>query len=281
MLVEIISKYLQSNKRLVVPNLGAFIVKTTENKILFSNLMKGDDGVLRRLLVENGIKELEAAGLIDRFVFEINYRLQNEGECAIGGLGRLVAKSNGAVAFEYNPSVSGANLEGDMPARKAAEKAAAQPEAKPAIEPNKQETEPESESPESVSEISPAEEPSKPRRTAAADVYGDNTEASRRVRPEKYTKGLRYGKGAKVVTGRESATARRSKNGDVIIKIAILVALLAIAVLLYGLYNDWRAGKLFSDDVPVIDNSEIYEEVPQSAEEGIRNPDLDYLTPKN
>ena len=69
MLVEIISKYLQSNKRLVVPNLGAFIVKTTENKILFSNLMKGDDGVLRRLLVENGIKELEAAGLIDRFVF--------------------------------------------------------------------------------------------------------------------------------------------------------------------------------------------------------------------
>lgn len=279
MLVEIISKYLQSNKRLVVPNLGAFIVKTTENKILFSNLMKGDDGVLRRLLVENGIKELEAAGLIDRFVFEINYRLQNEGECAIGGLGRLVAKSNGAVAFEYNPSVSGANLEGDMPARKAAEKAAAQP----AIEPNKQETEPESESEsqESNNEISPAEEPSKPRRTAAADVYGDNTEASRRVRPEKYTKGLRYGKGAKVVTGRESATARRSKNGDVIIKIAILVALLAIAVLLYGLYNDWRAGKLFSDDVPVIDNSEIYEEVPQSAEEGIRNPDLDYLTPKN
>ena len=280
MLVEIISKYLQSNKRLVVPNLGAFIVKTTENKILFSNLMKGDDGVLRRLLVENGIKELEAAGLIDRFVFEINYRLQNEGECAIGGLGRLVAKSNGAVAFEYNPSVSGANLEGDMPARKAAEKAAAQPEAKPAIEPNRQEAEPESESQESNNEISPAEEPSKPRRTGAADVYGDNTEASRRVRPEKYTKGLRYGKGAKVVTGRESATARRSKNGDVIIKIAILVALLAIAVLLYGLYNDWRAGKLFSDDVPVIDNSEIYEEVPQSAEEGIRNPDLDYLTPK-
>jgi cobalamin biosynthesis Mg chelatase CobN len=168
-----------------------------------------------------------------------------------------------------------------MPARKAAEKAAAQPEAKPAIEPNKQETEPESESQERVSEISPAEEPSKPRRTATADVYGDNTEASRRVRPEKYTKGLRYGKGAKVVTGRESATARRSKNGDVIIKIAILVALLAIAVLLYGLYNDWRAGKLFLDDVPVIDNSEIYEEVPQSAEEGIRNPDLDYLTPKN
>lgn len=281
MLVEIISKYLQSNKRLVVPNLGAFIVKTTENKILFSNLMKGDDGVLRSLLVENGIKELEAAGLIDRFVFEINYRLQNEGECAIGGLGRLVAKSNGAVAFEYNPSVSGANLEGDMPARKAAEKTAAQPVAEPVKEEIEPAADAESEQQEAVKENPLAEEPSKPRRTAATDIYGDNTEASRRVRPEKYTKGLRYGKGAKVVTGRESATARRSKNGDVIIKIAILVALLAIAVLLYGLYNDWRAGKLFSDDVPVIDNSEIYEEVPQSAEEGIRNPDLDYLTPKN
>ena len=285
MLVEIISKYLQSNKRLVVPNLGAFIVKTTENKILFSNLMKDDDGVLRRLLVENGIKELEAAGLIDRFVFEINYRLQNEGECAIGGLGRLVAKSNGAVVFEYNPSASGANLEGDMPARKAAEKTATQPEAEPVKEDMKPVEEPESapeaEKQDAGGEVSLAEEPSKPRRTATVDFYGDNTEASRRVRPEKYTKGLRYGKGAKVVTGRESATARRSKNGDIIIKIAILVALLAIAALLYGLYNDWRAGKIFSDDTPVIDNSEIYEDVPQSAEEGIRNPDLDYLTPKN
>ena len=47
MIVELISKYLESNKRLVVPNLGAFIVKEAGRVVLFSNLIKGDDGVLR------------------------------------------------------------------------------------------------------------------------------------------------------------------------------------------------------------------------------------------
>ena len=46
MVVEVISKYLATNKRLVVPNLGTFIVKKAGEQILFSNLMKGDDGGL-------------------------------------------------------------------------------------------------------------------------------------------------------------------------------------------------------------------------------------------
>ena len=54
MIVELISKYLENNKRLVVPNLGAFIVKEAGRVVLFSNLIKGDDGVLRSLLVDCG-----------------------------------------------------------------------------------------------------------------------------------------------------------------------------------------------------------------------------------
>ena len=36
MVVEIIAKYLESNKRLVVPNLGTFIVKVASESVLFS-----------------------------------------------------------------------------------------------------------------------------------------------------------------------------------------------------------------------------------------------------
>lgn len=293
MLIESISKYLLTNKRLVIPNLGAFIVKTPGEKILFSNMIKGDDGVLRRLLTEAGLSELKAAGLIDRFVFEVNYRLQNSGVCDINGLGRMVAGANGSISFEYNPSAQGDNLEGDMPALKAAEKMQKQnveSEVEKKSEKNDKQalsTISSSEQRQSVEqhhETQPIEpvSSSEPqlRRIPVRRIYGESAGSTRRVSAENYTKGLRYGKGHKVVTGRESATARRSNKGDVIIKIAILAAVVAILALAYGLYNDWRFGNLEKKTSSVIENRDIYEEVPKSAEKGVRNPDLDYITPK-
>ena len=298
MLIESISKYLLTNKRLVVPNLGAFIVKVPGEKILFSNLMKGDDGVLRQLLTENGISELEAAGLIDRFVFEVNYRLQNGGVCDIKGFGRMVAGANGSISFEYNPSVQGDNLEGDISMRKVAQNNAYKQEEQ-VDTPSESVAEPspaEKESAEKAVEEQPfapsvasmadaanaATRPADPqlRRVPVRRIYGETGNESRRVHPDNYTKGLRYGKGNKVVTGRESATSRRSNKGDVIIKIAIAAAVIAILALAYGLYNDWRFGTLGEQSAPMIDHRDIYDVVPESAEEGVRNPDLDYITPK-
>lgn len=301
MLIETISKYLETNKRLIVPNLGTFIVKLPGHKILFSNLMKNDDGVLRHLLTENGISELEAAGLIDRFVFEVNYRLQNGGVCDIKGLGRMVAGANGSIAFEYNPAAQGDNLEGDFTMRKSAEPVEPvvqepepaisiamtdMPKAKPAsadgvvAEPVAMPDKPNTDQP-AEPIATPSTEPQL-RRVPVRRIYGEEPDANRRVRQENYTKGLRYGKGNKVVTGRESATARRTNKGDVIIKLAIAAAVIAILALAYGLYNDWRFGNLGSgkDATLKIDNSEIYDVVPESAEQGVRNPDLDYITPK-
>ena len=50
MLVQTISQYLGSHKRLVVPQLGTFIVKEPGVSIVFSELLKRDDGVLCGLL---------------------------------------------------------------------------------------------------------------------------------------------------------------------------------------------------------------------------------------
>ena len=72
MLIRTISQYLESHKRLVVPQLGTFIVKEPGVSIVFSDLLKRDDGTLRRLLIDGGLSELEAAGEI-----AVQLRLRN------------------------------------------------------------------------------------------------------------------------------------------------------------------------------------------------------------
>ena len=68
MLIHTLIQYLESHRRLVVPQLGTFIVKEPGRSVVFSELLKRDDGVLRGLLRAGGMGELEAAGEIDRVV---------------------------------------------------------------------------------------------------------------------------------------------------------------------------------------------------------------------
>ncbi|MFQ8596559.1 MAG: hypothetical protein ACLSAM_12630 [Alistipes onderdonkii] len=102
MLVQTISQYLGSHKRLVVPQLGTFIVKEP-GVTLFFGLLKRDDGVLRGLLREAGVGELEAAGEIDRFVFEVRHAAQHGQEFRLDGFGVLRPGPNGTIAFAYEP----------------------------------------------------------------------------------------------------------------------------------------------------------------------------------
>lgn len=323
MVVEIIAKYLESNKRLIIPNFGAFMVKVPQQTILFSNLLKGDDGVLRKLIAETGMSEIEAAGVVDRFVFEINYRLQNNGECRLGGFGRLSKAANGAVNFEFAPTIEGEDVEGALAAEvepkmqtvesvassvnvaadlaesvitavedeKVAEGDVAENAAKsvePASEnvsepvaeaaakpmtPGVASVEPEDDEQENIEiEVTPRTPQHRPqqRRVIRDEVIydGQKVSATSKMRPDDYVKGLRYGKGRKIVSGRESAMMRRSNKSDLIMKIAIGAALIAVAALAYGMWNDWRASRF---------DAEIYGEVPESAESGVRNPDLDYI----
>jgi nucleoid DNA-binding protein len=273
MIVELISKYLESNKRLVVPNLGAFIVKEAGRVVLFSNLIKGDDGVLRSLLVEAGVSELETAAALDRFVFEVNFRLESTGECLLDGFGVLKSGVNGTVSFVYQPAAKGEVLDGNVAPRE--DNTVTQPKVKVEEKPAEKVVESLPDSEDVQIDVVPRQKPA-PRREV--EVKRPQQREERRQRPqEDYTKGLRYGKGRKVVTGREGATSRKSSKSDLIMKVAIIAALLAIGALVYGFIMDMRASKY---DAPFIDNSEIYEDVPESAEKEVRNPDLDYITPK-
>lgn len=99
LLTNIIGEYLKHNKRLVVPKLGTFIVKAQGGAILFSDLMRNDDGVLRSLLMAYGMKELEANGLIDRLVFEVRHATSHGESYTIEGLGDFTQGPNNTLTF--------------------------------------------------------------------------------------------------------------------------------------------------------------------------------------
>ncbi len=107
---KIIAQYLESNKRLVIPQLGAFIVKQPSAEIIFSELLRRDDGVLRSLLVAQGMGELEAAGAINRYVFDIRHALQHGGVFTMEGLGVLTAGERDTVVFRYAPKYNQRDL---------------------------------------------------------------------------------------------------------------------------------------------------------------------------
>lgn len=104
-LLQIISQYLKSNKRLVIPQLGAFIVKQPDVSVVFSELLNHDDGVLRGLLCAEGLSEVEAAGEISRLVFEVRHAVEHGHDYPIPGLGLLHAGANSTIAFTYQPSL--------------------------------------------------------------------------------------------------------------------------------------------------------------------------------
>ena len=293
MIVEIIAKYLESNKRLVVPNLGAFIVKVPRETILFSNLIKSDDGVLRAQLAQRGMSELDAAALIDRFVFEVNYRLEHSGVCALAAFGVLRAAQNGTVAFTYDTSAKGDVLDGDADDKMAKHIAeitsVIEPvidhEPEPTTDPEEEETEddevtidvvprmeaePTKEEPKEEPKEEVKEEPQRqePAKVVYAQEREDKRRDEKRHRREQndYVKGLRYGKGRKVVTGREGATSRKSSKGSVIIVIAILAALIAMGALAYGLYNDWQNQQYLYEGLYDEPTTDMVEEPASTAE---------------
>lgn len=99
MIDSIIIKYLQENRRLVIPKLGAFIVKDDNQTVVFSELLRSDDGILRGLIKAHGVGDIEAAGVIDRFVFEVRHTLDRNMPYKIGNWGTLRRNETGKILF--------------------------------------------------------------------------------------------------------------------------------------------------------------------------------------
>lgn len=99
---EIIAEYLASHRRLVIPEFGAF-VKKESGELLFSELLRTDDGVLTALLTSRGLNDMEVAVVVDRYIFEVRHELEQYGYCLLGDVGTLRIEPDTKVLRLYPP----------------------------------------------------------------------------------------------------------------------------------------------------------------------------------
>lgn len=105
MIDSLISGYLAGEKRLVVPDLGAFIRKD-EGEVVFVEFLKKDDSVLSGLIGESlGVGGDEAREIIAEFAGWIRSRIAEAGTCPLEGLGTMRRDSAGLLELVYDPSV--------------------------------------------------------------------------------------------------------------------------------------------------------------------------------
>lgn len=202
MLVQTISQYLGSHKRLVVPQLGTFIVKEPGVSIVFSELLKCDDGVLRGLLREAGVGELEAAGEIDRFVFEVRHAAQHGQEFRLDGFGVLRPGPNGTIAFAYEP----------RPVQSAADAAPG------------------------AASVPAGTRPAPAGQTPPKLPYSEpRVSPSAKMNPDPSVRGLRYGKPPKTTAAYTYVDRPpRRRRADRFIWVAAIAAAIAVAAIAFG-----------------------------------------------
>lgn len=221
LITNILSEYLKHNKRLVVPKLGAFIVKQSSGVIRFTELIRNDDGILRSLLMAYGVKELEASGMIDRFVFEIRHAI-NQGETySIEGLGEFSPGDNNTINFQHKhePKTYGGKIKPPVETLDLEKVRFLRTIGREEIRPT----------------VSTADK-QKPRRDAGKKQSED---ASSIVKPDAYLRGLNYDKKKKKRRGEERTEVRKSTGTRSVITV-IIFALLAVGII-WGVWQ-WRGG---------------------------------------
>lgn len=106
MLIRIIEHYLEGHKRLIIPQLGAFLVKEEPRMVVFSELLRRDDGVLQGLLVAEGMSEVAARGEVDRLVYEVRHAIEHGERYYLSDFGEFYPGKQGTILFEYHQRLS-------------------------------------------------------------------------------------------------------------------------------------------------------------------------------
>lgn len=242
MICEYITRYLLLNKRLVVPNLGAFVVNPSNGDLIFVELLKQDDGVLMRQLMADGLSAVDAMNMIDRFVFEIRHKVESGGTATLNGIGRMSLAEDGLYRFEYDPD---AGREIAVPVS-AVEKSA--PVEEPVAEPQSEQPIVE-EQPAVAQSVEPESEPqAQPEPEPVAPKYERPL-----MEPESYVKGLRYGKPQRPSKDDIRYVGHSSGRGvDKFVIIAVVAALLAVGAIVYGWLSSREQDDIYGyDEEPI------------------------------
>ena len=254
-ITELIRNYLRENRRLVIPGVGAFIVKES-GEIIFSELLKEDDGRLHEILSREGLAEMEIAVTIDRFIFELQHETKTYGFYRMSGIGtlrldpatktlRLIEEPKSTPIVAEEPAVKPAEtpkqesvkapaVEAEPTAEPTTEEPTAEPTteeptAEPTIE--EQTAEPTIEAPQPKTEpVQPKAEP-KPIELPQPKVQPAPQKAE--VRPEDTTHNAPAPK-------QRTQQRTRYKIDLIILACVVLVTLIALGVMGYGWYKSYH-----------------------------------------
>ena len=271
LLTNIVVEYLKHNKRIVVPKLGAFIVKQGEGRVMFSELMRSDDGVLRSLLVAYGVNEIEACGMIDRLVFELRHAIANGETFTIEGLGTFSAGDNNTITFRQyrEPRSVGGNVRPPFEHLDEAKRSLLRAQGKKSgvrAEQSQRSAQP------------------KRRATQSKAVAEDNINLTK---PESYLRGLKYEN--KKSKGRDeeyySNDKRRSFDGRKLLVTIVASLILGVAVWLVwgyifnGSSDKPKSGEVvvtYSDETTSIDTLPVRDSIPMvDMHEGVVDGDAE------
>lgn len=247
MICEYITRYLLLNKRLVVPNLGAFVVNPSNGDLIFVELLKQDDGVLMRQLMADGLSAVDAMNMIDRFVFEIRHKVESGGTVTLNGIGRMSLAEDGLYRFEYDPEAGReiAVLVSEPEPEVAAPETSVQPEPEAVPEP--------------IAEI-PAEEPVVEQKEPEMPIDMPKFEPSS-MEPNAYVKGLRYGKPQRPSKDDIRYVGHSTSRGvDKFVIVAIVAALLAVGAIVYGWLSSREQEDIYGYEDELIEQVDMADE---------------------
>ena len=95
---------LERNRRVALPGLGAFVRSQGDDKVVFTALVTGDDGVLAAELHEaRGLGRKQAGEAVQEYIGAIRTEVATRGEYVIAGLGAIYADENEVFRLDYNP----------------------------------------------------------------------------------------------------------------------------------------------------------------------------------
>lgn len=277
MIDETIVGYMQGNKRLVIPALGAFLRKDGDGKVIFVEFLKKDDGVLAGELTRAyGLSAAEAAESVAEFIAALRRGASSPAGYLIAGLGTMRTDVNGVYDLAYDPA-AGAATTALQPEPASRPEQTPEPQAEPASRPvvapavRSRESEATQSSAPAVAgdtgrresawpdAVTPAPQPEPPRRPAVAlGVAEKPSSAGRDERavihktpePVKVEKGPanlseQFGsrgdephKGMRYQKPAAKAPDYRKKRADMVMVVAIIAATIAIVVMIYGMMNE-------------------------------------------
>lgn len=270
MLESIITDYLHQHRRLVIPDLGAFL-KKEGGEVVFAPFLNKDDGILTGLVRQNyGASSTEAEGIITKYVDNVRETVDSKGAYLLSPLGWLKKDPNGLLFLD----VAGVNTQPVQQETVIREVITPQPEETIILEPEavvipEPEIEPAldidmevTSQPEPVS-LAGGPEPELPRRVHLSEpsepqIVADTVDAPKTLNDiireqqeeqappktihDRMSESAEASKPAKKparpASGAQQKTtvgaAQKEKRGDIILIGAVIVAVIAVAAMIYA-----------------------------------------------